>query len=64
MGVDAQKLSQILARGGASADTLKHRLKAQIAWTTLVRGRLTRLINPASAMPIRCAAASPAALMA
>jgi parvulin-like peptidyl-prolyl isomerase len=27
------------SNGGASADTLKHRLKAQIAWTTLVRGR-------------------------
>jgi peptidyl-prolyl cis-trans isomerase SurA len=39
MGVDAQKLGQILSTGGASADTLKHRLKAQIAWTTLVRGR-------------------------
>jgi peptidyl-prolyl cis-trans isomerase SurA len=39
MGVDAQKLTQILTNGGASADTLKHRLKAQMAWTTLVRGR-------------------------
>jgi len=39
MGVDAQKLTQILSNGGASAGTLKHRLKAQIAWTTLVRGR-------------------------
>jgi peptidyl-prolyl cis-trans isomerase SurA len=39
MGVDAQKLTQILTNAGASADTLKHRLKAQIAWTTLVRGR-------------------------
>ena len=39
MGVDAQKLTQILDNGGASADTLKHRLKAQIAWTSLVRGR-------------------------
>jgi peptidyl-prolyl cis-trans isomerase SurA len=39
MGVDAQKLTQILSNGGAGADTLKHRLKAQIAWTTLVRGR-------------------------
>ncbi len=39
MGVDAPKLTQILDNGGASADTLKHRLKAQIAWTTLVRGR-------------------------
>jgi peptidyl-prolyl cis-trans isomerase SurA len=39
MGVDSQKLTQILTNGGASADTLKHRLKAQIAWSTLVRGR-------------------------
>lgn len=39
MGVDAQKLTQILTNGGASADTLKHRLKAQVAWSTLVRGR-------------------------
>jgi peptidyl-prolyl cis-trans isomerase SurA len=39
MGVDAQKLTQMLTSGGASADTLKHRLKAQIAWTSLVRGR-------------------------
>ena len=39
MGVDAQKLTQMLTNGGASADTLKHKLKAQIAWTTLVRGR-------------------------
>jgi peptidyl-prolyl cis-trans isomerase SurA len=39
MGVDAQKLTQILVNGGASEDTLKHRLRAQIAWTSLVRGR-------------------------
>jgi len=39
MGVDAQKLTQILNNGGASEDTLKHRLKAQIVWTSLVRGR-------------------------
>ena len=39
MGVDIQKLTQMLANGGASAETLKHRLKAQIAWTSLVRGR-------------------------
>lgn len=39
MGVDTEKLTQILATGGASADTLKHRLKAQMAWTGLVRGR-------------------------
>jgi peptidyl-prolyl cis-trans isomerase SurA len=39
MGLDGQKLTQVLEKGGASADTLKHRLKAQLAWTNLVRGR-------------------------
>jgi peptidyl-prolyl cis-trans isomerase SurA len=39
MGVDAPKLAQILEKSGASAGTLKHRLKAQLAWTNLVRGR-------------------------
>ena len=39
MGVDTQKLTQMLASGGASAETLKHRLRAQMAWAGLVRGR-------------------------
>jgi peptidyl-prolyl cis-trans isomerase SurA len=39
MGVDSQKLAQMLANGGASEDTLKQRLRAQITWTSLVRGR-------------------------
>lgn len=39
MGLDPPKLAQLLASGGASADTLKRRLRAQIAWTSLVRGR-------------------------
>jgi peptidyl-prolyl cis-trans isomerase SurA len=39
MGVDGEKLAQILASGGASADTLKQRLRAQMAWSGLVRGR-------------------------
>jgi peptidyl-prolyl cis-trans isomerase SurA len=39
MGVDSQKLTQILAKGGASEATLKLQLKAQIAWSSLVRGR-------------------------
>jgi len=39
MGVDVPRLTQILASSGTSADTLKRRLRAQIAWTTLVRGR-------------------------
>lgn len=39
MGADAKKLSEVLEKGGASAATLKHKLKAEIAWTSLVRGR-------------------------
>jgi peptidyl-prolyl cis-trans isomerase SurA len=39
MGMDAQKLTQVLTAGGASDDTLKRRLRAQVAWTNLVRGR-------------------------
>jgi peptidyl-prolyl cis-trans isomerase SurA len=39
MGVDEQKFTQILISGGASADTLKQRLRAQIVWGSLVRGR-------------------------
>ncbi len=39
MGVDPQKLTQMLVSGGASAETLKQHLKAQIAWGSLVRGR-------------------------
>jgi peptidyl-prolyl cis-trans isomerase SurA len=39
MGLDAPKLTQLLSSGGASEDTLKRRLRAQIAWTNLVRGR-------------------------
>ena len=39
MGADAQKLAQALTATGASADTFKRHLRAQLAWTTLVRGR-------------------------
>jgi len=39
MGVDTQKLSQMLTSGGASPETLKLQLRAQMAWTSLVRGR-------------------------
>ena len=39
MGIDTQKLTQLLVSAGASEDTLKRRLRAQIAWTGLVRGR-------------------------
>ena len=39
MGVDSDKLKEMLAKGGASAGTFKHRLRAQLAWSTLVRGR-------------------------
>ena len=39
MGVDPAKLTEMLAKGGASAETLKHRLKAELAWNALVKGR-------------------------
>jgi peptidyl-prolyl cis-trans isomerase SurA len=39
MGIDAQKLTQLLVSAGASDDTLKRRLRAQLAWNSLVRGR-------------------------
>jgi peptidyl-prolyl cis-trans isomerase SurA len=39
MGIDHAKLTQLLVNGGASEDTLKQRLRAQMAWTSLVRGR-------------------------
>ena len=39
MGIDTAKLTQLLVAGGASDDTLKRRLHAQLAWTNLVRGR-------------------------
>jgi peptidyl-prolyl cis-trans isomerase SurA len=39
MGVDKQKLDEILIKGGANPDTLKHRLKAEYVWTALIRGR-------------------------
>ena len=39
LGMDEQKLTQLLVSNGASDDTLKRRLRAQMAWTNLVRGR-------------------------
>jgi len=39
MGLDAEKLAQTLAHGGASDTTLKHRLRAELAWDALIRGR-------------------------
>ena len=39
MGGDPEKLTQQLVSGGASAATFKHRLKAELAWTALIRGR-------------------------
>ena len=39
MGVDAQKLTEILNHAGASEATLKARLRAQMAWSALIRGR-------------------------
>jgi len=39
MGVDTDKLKEMLTKGGASPGTFKHRLHAQLAWNALVRGR-------------------------
>jgi peptidyl-prolyl cis-trans isomerase SurA len=39
MGLDVPKLTQVLEKAGASAQTLKQQLRAQLAWTALVRGR-------------------------
>ncbi|MGH7247005.1 MAG: peptidylprolyl isomerase [Pseudomonadota bacterium] len=39
LGVDSDKLTQMLKAGGASEATLKHRLRAQLAWDALIRGR-------------------------
>lgn len=39
MGGDAKKLTEILEHGGSSATALKNRLRAQLAWNALVRGR-------------------------
>jgi peptidyl-prolyl cis-trans isomerase SurA len=39
LNLDGQKLTQLLANGGASAATLKQKLRAQMGWTSLVRGR-------------------------
>jgi peptidyl-prolyl cis-trans isomerase SurA len=39
MNIDATRLTQMLVTGGASAGTLKQKLKAQMVWSSLVRGR-------------------------
>lgn len=39
MGIDTAKLTDILEHAGSSAQSLKSRLKAQLAWGALVRGR-------------------------
>jgi peptidyl-prolyl cis-trans isomerase SurA len=39
MNIDAQKLTEMLNHAGASEATLKARLRAQMAWSALVRGR-------------------------
>jgi peptidyl-prolyl cis-trans isomerase SurA len=39
MGIDTQKLTEILDHAGSSAQSLKSRLKAQLAWSALIHGR-------------------------
>ncbi len=61
LGVDTKKLTQMLTSGGASEATLKRRLRAQLAWDALVRGRYKASLeiadsdieDPAAAAQIR-----------
>jgi peptidyl-prolyl cis-trans isomerase SurA len=39
MNIDGTKLGQMLTAGGASAATLKQKLRAEMGWNSLVRGR-------------------------
>jgi len=39
MNIDPARLTQMLVNGGASAATLKQKLRAQMVWASLVRGR-------------------------
>jgi len=39
MGIDSNKLTEVLLHAGSSAETLKNRLRAELAWNALVRGR-------------------------
>jgi len=39
LNLDGPKLTQLLTNGGASATTLKQKLRAQMVWSSLVRGR-------------------------
>lgn len=39
MGLDSKKLTEILAKAGSSEQALKNRLRAQLAWNALIRGR-------------------------
>jgi peptidyl-prolyl cis-trans isomerase SurA len=41
MRMDAKQLSEVLAKAGSNAGTLKTRLKADLAWQQLVRGRFS-----------------------
>lgn len=39
LGVDTPRLTQMLARSGTSIQSLRSRIRAQLAWAALVRGR-------------------------
>ncbi len=39
MGLDTKKLTEILVHAGSSEAALKNRLRAQLAWNALIRGR-------------------------
>ena len=42
MRMTTDQLTQVLAKAGVNATTLKHRIRADIAWPQLVRGRSKR----------------------
>ena len=39
MGLDAKRLTEVLTKAGSSEQSLKSRLRAQLAWSALIRGR-------------------------
>jgi len=45
MGLNADKLTQVLAQNGVDASTLKARIRAEIAWTQIVRGKFASTLQ-------------------
>jgi peptidyl-prolyl cis-trans isomerase SurA len=45
MGANAEKLTQLLAQNGVDASTLKSRIRSEIAWTQIVRGKFANYLQ-------------------